>query len=86
MKADVGKATRMLKTAKGQLEGVLKMVEDDRYCVDISNQIMAVIAILRNTNRDILQAHLEGCITDAMNPDEQDKIKEIISIMDKLSK
>ena len=86
MKADAGKATRMLKTAKGQLEGVLKMVEDDRYCVDISNQIMAVLAILRNTNKDILQAHLEGCIRDAMNPDEQEKIKEMVSIIDKLSK
>lgn len=86
MKADTAKATRMLKTAKGQLEGVLKMVEDDRYCVDISNQIMAVIAILRNTNRDILQAHLEDCIRGAMDPAEQEKIREMISIIDKLSK
>ena len=86
MLADKDKATRMLKTAKGQLEGVLKMIDEDRYCVDISNQIMAVQAILRNTNRDILHAHLEGCVKDAMQPDEQEKIKEIMSIIDKLSK
>ncbi|MEA4987492.1 MAG: metal-sensing transcriptional repressor, partial [Anaerovorax sp.] len=46
MKADKNSVTRLLKTAKGQLEGILKMVEEDRYCVDISNQILATQAIL----------------------------------------
>ena len=37
MKADKKKVEILIKTAKGQLEGVLKMIEDDRYCIDISN-------------------------------------------------
>ena len=41
MKADEKQIVRLLKTARGQIDGILKMVEDDRYCVDISNQIMA---------------------------------------------
>ena len=41
MRADKQTVTRLLKTARGQLDGILAMVENDRYCVDISNQVMA---------------------------------------------
>ncbi|NCC80576.1 MAG: transcriptional regulator, partial [Clostridia bacterium] len=41
MQADKDRITKLLKTARGQMDGLLKMVEEDRYCVDISNQIMA---------------------------------------------
>ena len=43
MRADKDKITRLLKTARGQLDGILKMVEDDRYCMDISQQLMAAM-------------------------------------------
>ena len=59
MQADRQKVERLLKTARGQLDGILKMVEDNRYCMDISNQIMATQAILHRVNREILQAHLQ---------------------------
>ncbi|MFR4140667.1 MAG: metal-sensing transcriptional repressor [Collinsella sp.] len=39
--ADHKSVTRMLKTARGQIDGILRMVEEDRYCVDISTQLMA---------------------------------------------
>ena len=54
MKADSKNVTRLLKTAKGQLEGILRMVEEDRYCIDISNQILAVQAILSKVNHQML--------------------------------
>ena len=44
MKADQQKISRLLKTARGQIDGVLRMVEEDQYCIDISNQIMAASA------------------------------------------
>ena len=44
MKADRAKVEKLLKTAKGQLDGILRMVEEDRYCIDISNQILAAQA------------------------------------------
>ncbi|WP_434475040.1 metal-sensing transcriptional repressor, partial [Limnospira sp. Paracas R14] len=47
MQADKSKILRKLKTARGQMEGLLKMVEEDRYCIDISNQLMATQAILK---------------------------------------
>ena len=85
MKADKGKATRLLKTARGQLDGLIKMVEEDRYCIDISNQLMATIAILRKVNRDVIQAHLESCVVDAFQTGkEREKIEEIMGIVEKL--
>lgn len=87
MKADKEKVTRLLKTARGQLDGLLKMVEDDRYCIDISNQIMAAQAILRNVNREVLHAHLGSCVKEAFEKGDSDKkIQEIMDIIDKLSK
>ena len=46
MKANKDKVSNLLKTAICQLDGILKMVEEDRYCIDISNQILATSAIL----------------------------------------
>lgn len=87
MQADKTKATRLLKTARGQIDGILRMIEDDRYCIDISNQLMATQAILRNVNKDILHAHLDGCVADAFGTEEQrQKIEEIMTIIDKLTK
>ena len=87
MRADKEKITRMLKTARGQLDGLLKMVEEDRYCIDISTQLMATQAILRSINRDVLHAHLSGCVQEAFEKgDRNEKIAEIIDIIDKLSK
>ncbi len=87
MRADKEKITRMLKTARGQLDGLLKMVEEDRYCIDISTQLMATQAILRSINRDVLHAHLSGCVQEAFEKNDQnEKIAEIINVIDKLSK
>ena len=46
MKADRAQVTQLLKTARGQIDGILAMVEEDRYCIDISNQLMAARAVL----------------------------------------
>ena len=62
MKADKEKVTRQLKIARGQLDGVLRMIEEDRYCVDISNQLLATQAILKRANQEILRAHIRGCV------------------------
>lgn len=87
MRADREKVVRLLKTARGQIDGILKMVEDDRYCIDISNQLMATQAILRNINRDVLHDHLGSCVEEAFESGEQHKkIGEIMTIIDKLTK
>lgn len=85
MKADKTKVTRLLKTARGQIDGLLKMVEDDRYCVDISTQILATQAILRSVNKEVLHDHLDSCVKQAFEQgDQQEKIDEVMMIVDKL--
>ena len=87
MQADKATVTRLLKTARGQIDGILKMVEEDRYCIDISNQVMAAEAMLRKTNREIIKAHMKGCIKDALeNGDDDKKIDEFLEILDKIAK
>lgn len=87
MQADKTQIERLLKTAKGQLEGILKMIDEDRYCIDISNQILATDAILRRANREILKAHMENCVKNAIADGGGDKkIQEVISVLEKMSK
>ena len=89
MKADRDTTLRKLKTVRGQIDGIIRMVEDDRYCIDISNQLMASIAILKNINKDVLEAHLRYCVLEAFdvgNPSEKaEKIEEMIGVIDKLT-
>ncbi len=90
MKADRGLTLKKLRTVRGQIDGLIKMVEDDRYCIDISNQLMASIGILKNINKDVLDAHLRNCVTEAFHSgdlaDKKQKIDEMIKIIDKLAK
>ncbi len=87
MVADSKKIARMLKTARGQLDGILKMVEEDRYCIDVSQQVMATEALLNRVNREILKAHLEGCVKQAATAkDREAKIEELVSTLDKILK
>jgi len=90
MKASTSTINRLLKTAKGQLEGILKMVEEDRYCVDISNQILATQAILQKANKEILRSHIKCCVKNALESDnetEKDiKIEELLSLLDKIGR
>ena len=87
MKADEVKINRLLKTARGQVDGILKMVEDDRYCIDISNQIMATVAILNKVNQEVLHGHIDSCLKEAVETGNiSEKLDEIRGIIDKLSK
>ena len=50
MRADRAQVERLLKTARGQIDGVLKMVDENRYCMDIANQLLACEAVLRRAS------------------------------------
>lgn len=80
-------AAKYLKTAKGQIEGILKMIDEGRYCVDISTQIIAAQSLLKKANMLILKDHLNNCVKLAFMHDQaEEKIDEIIDIMEKLLK
>ena len=87
MMADKKTIDRLLKTARGQLDGILKMVEDNRYCIDISQQLMATEAILNRANREILAAHLKHCVQCAASEAEREsKINEFVAALDRILK
>ena len=85
MQADKKKIDKLLKTARGQLEGILKMVEEDRYCIDISTQISATEAILRKANNEIIRSHMKSCIKNAFEMGKEDEmIDELVGVIKKL--
>lgn len=84
MTGDKISTTRLLKTARGQMDGIIKMIEENRYCIDISNQIMACQAILAKVNKEVLHAHINHCVMDACGEQGKDKVAEIAQILDKL--
>jgi len=74
-----------LKTCKGQIDGIIKMLEDGRYCIDVSNQIIASQALLKRANMLILKQHLNHCVKHAfMNDNGEEKVDEIIGVLEKL--
>lgn len=87
MQADKAKVQRLLKTARGQIDGILNMVEEDRYCIDISHQLMATEAILNKVNKEILTAHLKCCVSEAKSQQEkEEKIDELVAMLGKIIK
>lgn len=57
---------RRLQTARGHLDGVIRMVEDERYCPEVMKQLSAVQGAVQGANRLMLRNHLETCVADAM--------------------
>ena len=85
MQADKKKVSTLLKTARGQIDGILNMIEEDRYCIDISHQLMATMAILNKANKEVLSAHLKTCVRETA-AERDEKIDELIEIMGKVIK
>lgn len=82
------KALKNLKTVRGQIDGIIKMIEEGRYCIDVSNQIMASYSLLKTANLNILEGHLNHCVTESFNNKEESeqKIDEIINLLKRMIK
>jgi CsoR family transcriptional regulator, copper-sensing transcriptional repressor len=74
-----------LKRIEGQVRGLARMVEEDRYCIDIITQISAVQAALRKVEEELLKNHVNHCIENAIvssNADDQRrKVAELIEVL-----
>jgi CsoR family transcriptional regulator, copper-sensing transcriptional repressor len=72
---------------EGQVRGVARMVEEDRYCIDVLTQIRAVAAALDKVEQEILHDHLQHCVAHAFHAgsekDRQIKIDELIEVLGK---
>ena len=86
MKADKDSVKRKISIARGQLDGILKMIDDDRYCVTIADQILASSAILKKAAQKVLEAHIRSCVRDALKTDEpNEKIEEALKVLEKMT-
>lgn len=83
-KATKKKALNRMNYLVGHLKGVIKMIKNDRYCIDVIKQNQAVIAALEKVNEMILKSHLETCVKKAVesrDKKEQEKVfSEIVEI------
>ncbi|MGE5289203.1 MAG: metal-sensitive transcriptional regulator [Micromonosporaceae bacterium] len=69
-------AQQRLRSAHGHLDAVLRMLEADRYCVDVLHQLSAVEGAIARARRDILEGHLRGCLADAVRGGQIDDVAD----------
>jgi len=86
MRKDIKAAClRRLNRIEGQVRGLTKMVEEDRYCIDIITQISAVRAALRRAEEEILRDHVGHCIEEAIvtgsRAEQRRKIAELMDVV-----
>ena len=81
---------RRLKTVEGHLRGVIRMVEQDEYCIDVIRQIQAVESALNKVSTQILENHLNSCVTTAIqgsDAKERERVlKEITEVFEMSTK
>ena len=74
-----------LNRIEGQVRGIARMVDEDRYCIDILTQIRAVRAALRSVEDEVLKDHVEHCVEGAIasgdGNDQRRKVQELLSVL-----
>ena len=79
MSADTKESlSKRLRRIEGQVRGLQKMVEEERYCADVLVQIASVQEALRSVGKILLQNHMTHCVTDAMRSGEPDEAKRVV--------
>lgn len=75
--ADKAKLLSRLARVEGQIRGVARMVEEDRYCIDILTQISAINSSMRSFGLLLLQDHIRGCVVDAEGDLREERLEEL---------
>ena len=88
MQIDVKEScTARLRRIEGQVRGVLRMVEEDRYCIDVITQVQAVRAALKRVEEEVLRDHVAHCVEHAIQSgDAREQRKKVAELMDVLGK
>jgi len=78
-------ATKRLARIEGQVRGVSKMIQEDRYCIDVVRQVQAIKAALSGLEQLVLDDHLATCVETALKGDSlaerQDKVEELVAVL-----
>ena len=84
------KLSARLKRIEGQVRGVARMVEEERYCIDILNQIQAVKAALNRVEAEVLKGHAAHCVAHAIKSgnakDQTQKFSELVELFSRYGK
>ena len=87
---DVTGTLNRLKRVEGQVRGIARMVEEDRYCIDILNQMQAVKAALAKVESGILKDHAACCVDQAIKSgdvdDQRRKFTELVDLFEKVKR
>ena len=76
-----------LKTVEGQTRGIAKMVEEDRYCVDLLVQLAAIKARINKIGLSVIESHTRGCVSMAIREGKGDEhIEELVDVISKFIK
>ena len=75
-----------LNRIEGQIRGIKGMVEKDTYCPDIMVQVSAVNAALHSFNRELLSSHIRTCVVEGVRSGDDEKIDELVLLLQKLMK
>lgn len=74
-----------LNTIEGQIRGISKMVEDDKYCNDILIQLLAINKSIQSLSTDIFKGHLSTCVVDDIKNNKLEVIDEVMELISRLS-
>ncbi|MDO5440682.1 MAG: metal-sensing transcriptional repressor [Erysipelotrichaceae bacterium] len=80
---DKAKIKKFINISRGQLEGIVKMLDDERDSLEISDQLMATRSLLKKANNMILGNHIEESIKDAIVYGDEDKVEKIMKALEK---
>lgn len=80
------KLINRLSRIEGQIRGIRGMVENDAYCPEILTQVAAANAALNSFNRELLEAHIRGCVAEDIREGNDETIEELVKVLQKLMK
>lgn len=89
VKRDTKEIKRMLNrlsVIEGQVRGVKKMLEEDRYCVDIFTQVASIQAALNGFNKQLLARHIKSCVCDDIREGNDEAVDELCGLLMKIMK
>lgn len=85
---DKEKILLRLRKMEGQLKGIRRMVEQDKYCVDVLNQLYSIIAGTQKVATIIMRDHIQGCVKNAITRDDHsdDYVNELVEVVERYTK
>lgn len=84
--ADKAKLQARLKRIEGQVRGVGRMVDEDKYCIDILTQMSAAISSMQSVGLLLLEDHIRGCVMDAGPDDREHRLKELNQAIERFTR